>query len=656
MLPHYLCINALTIIRSILIALFVTVVFMLLGCTNDRNNPQVTVSEEHQISSVPIDSAAKVEARDFIDRSKAMASANADSSLSLALLAFDLAQQSGDLQTLEDAYHARALAYEYAGLLDSALNYYDLGQVIAKQRNDSLLISGYDVAKGLACYYSGEYGKAVYWFDQALVTIRERKDLTSESKVLNNLAIVYKMRNDYTQAINMYRRSIEIKELLNDKDGVARSRFNLAKAHYMADENEEAETEFFAARAHAIAVGDSMFVDEIDAEIGINAIDFGDYERAEIYLTQSFQRLLDARNPSVISVLVGLAIIDNHNGRFEQAYERLQMGYEALKNSRGDKIRQEYEKQLAIASEAAGNYREALEHHKMYTELKLEEFLERRERLAEEMQTRYQTREKESRILLQEFQLADASRSRRQLVLVTSFIALLLIGAALLAFLQNRNNRLLTAEKAKTEAALRDRETLLREIHHRVKNNLQVVSSLLSIQGREISDEKALKAVNESRNRVHSMALIHQFLYGEEHLSSIDMQEYVDELASGLMATYRVGHDKVKLTTRVTPMRLDVDTAIPVGLILNELITNALKYAFPDQRQGNITVELYERNEKLYLVVSDDGIGASGDQPKSSSFGMKLLNAFKTKLQGDFSISGNPGMTVTYVIGKYQVV
>ena len=133
---------------------------------------------------------------------------------------------------------------------------------------------------------------------------------------------------------------------------------------------------------------------------------------------------------------------------------------------------------------------------------------------------------------------------------------------------------------------------LLREIHRRVKNNLQVVSSLLRLQSRHVHDQQAHEALLEGRNRVNSMALIHQYLYREEDITKISADEYIEKLATTLYKSYNISDKQIKFKANIDPIKLDVDTAIPVGLILNELITNALKHAFPNKREGILEVSL----------------------------------------------------------------
>lgn len=149
----------------------------------------------------------------------------------------------------------------------------------------------------------------------------------------------------------------------------------------------------------------------------------------------------------------------------------------------------------------------------------------------------------------------------------------------------------------------------MKEIHHRVKNNLQIISSLLDLQSLTIQDAQASEAVKESRNRVHSMALIHQNLYNEGNIKGIQIENYINHLAENLFQSYNIQPGKVKLKTDIEQIDLDVDTVIPIGLILNELLSNSLKYAFTNKEAGIILVKLKQLNGSLLLEVKDNGAG-----------------------------------------------
>jgi len=197
------------------------------------------------------------------------------------------------------------------------------------------------------------------------------------------------------------------------------------------------------------------------------------------------------------------------------------------------------------------------------------------------------------------------------------------------------------------EQSLKEKEVLLREIHHRVKNNLQIISSLLLLQSNQISGKKNLELFQESQNRVKSMALIHEKLYQSQDLASINFREYLNSLVIGLFRSYQAQSDHVELKLEVGDISLGVDSAIPCGLIINELISNSLKYAFPNGREGVISVALRSLNKKdVELAVSDNGIGMPEDLDfrNSKSLGLRLVTILaEDQLEGEIKLSRDKG-------------
>ena len=203
-----------------------------------------------------------------------------------------------------------------------------------------------------------------------------------------------------------------------------------------------------------------------------------------------------------------------------------------------------------------------------------------------------------------------------------------------------------------------ENELLLKEIHHRVKNNLEVVSSLLELQSAQIDDPAVASAMLASQNRVHSMGIIHQKLYQGEHLAAIEMRDYFINLSENIVSSFNA-EGRIKVECNMPQLVLDVDTAISIGLITNELLTNSLKYAFIEKENGNINITLNEENTEggLLLKVSDDGIGKVPDQKaKGTGFGTQLITLLTRQLDGKLTYETNNGTTVLLYFKKRNLV
>ena len=205
--------------------------------------------------------------------------------------------------------------------------------------------------------------------------------------------------------------------------------------------------------------------------------------------------------------------------------------------------------------------------------------------------------------------------------------------------------------------SLHEKEVLLKEIHHRVKNNLQIISSLLNLQATHTGNQELAPLLRESQNRVRTMALIHEKLYRSDNLAWIDFGVYLRELANSLFRSYREQAGRVRLNIHAEPITLGIDTAVPCGLLVNELVSNALKYAFPDGREGELRIRL-TRNEDATctLVVADTGVGLPEgfDIRESATLGMELIRSLTKQLDGHLEVDRDGGTSFSITFKRHE--
>ncbi|MEH1777958.1 MAG: PAS domain S-box protein [Nostoc sp.] len=235
-----------------------------------------------------------------------------------------------------------------------------------------------------------------------------------------------------------------------------------------------------------------------------------------------------------------------------------------------------------------------------------------------------------------------------QLDLLDHLTVQLAIAIQQSSILEQAQTELVQRQKAqvKLKAALAEKEVLLKEVHHRVKNNLQIVSSLLQLQSQTLKDPEVIKVLRESQNRIESISLIHKNLYTSANIGKIDVADYIHNLAASLLISYQIWPNRIALETDIDPLSLNVDQAIACGLVINELISNALKHAFPDQQVGTISIALRNAGNSIEMTIRDNGIGLPDnlDWRNTDSLGLSLVHDLVTEqLEGDITLERNHG-------------
>lgn len=412
--------------------------------------------------------------------------------------------------------------------------------------------------------------------------------------------------------------------------------------NYLALEDYENARKYYE---HAIIIGERYGFYNNLSDIYISLVDLYSY-------LDEFENALDAgrnavkyaelleNNFMIMRSWLAIGKMQNKRGNCEEAIEGLKKSITVATKDFGDAyyLSDAYN-ELGKAYAHNNDFENAYSALVVYDSLKNEVFTAEADHRISQLRTEFDVAQKESTIVLQQTQIKK-QETRQQLIIVITVLLLLLLLLAYKAISNNiKKNKLLQKKNA-------EKEFLLKEIHHRVKNNFEIVSSLLSLQASRIVDPNILEAMEQSQHRVHSMGMIHQKLYLGEKLSTVEMKDYFIILTDYIIDSYGK-NNQVTVNLEMEEVELDVDMAISIGLIVNELITNSLKYAFPEGRKGNIRLALNLKDKLLVLEVKDDGIGMRSENLiKGTGFGTHLINLLVKQLDGKMILLTNQGTSV----------
>ena len=487
----------------------------------------------------------------------------------------------------------------------------------------------------------GKYEKGQEILFQALKIFEELEDELGIAGVYRSLADYGEVMKEPEQGIKYADLAMEILKDSENYHAIAilhltytncyRMLGNYDKAYEAADycleivNTRVPEEVFIATRAYSFRGDISMDVKDYQQA-------YDDYEQSWIICKA---KIGEERAASYRSGIGKASLALN---RYEEALGHLLAAIISLEESDKQSV-PEYYTGISTCYKKLGNYQKAMEYHEKALKLKDEIHEETVATMKSEMLVKYEMGKKDQTLLAQEEQLKQKNQIQNLTFGVVVLLAALLFG---LAFFFQKNKKTNTQLNIKNK----ENELLLKEIHHRVKNNLQTISSLLSLQSNSISDPSALNAVQESRNRVASMALIHQKLYQGENLAAIEMRDYFNTIGLAIKDSFGEKAEDVSLEVEMPEIELDVDTAIPIGLITNELITNSLKYAFSPEQEARISISLKEKEKgMLTLKIADNGENSSNmpASDKEKGFGSMLIQLLTTQLAGTLEISTEAG-------------
>lgn len=500
--------------------------------------------------------------------------------------------------------------------------------------------------------FQGKFGEPLRYIRQTIKVAETCRDSIGWALFYGRLAFLYDSEGDQKEGLKMAQQSIS--RFIIDRNPAVYNILTLV-INYMHQEGRANEAlglvESISKKVNTpVSISDMFFYHHLLSSC-YTYLDKFDSAKMHIKKIDSLETIAETiRGPLRRGVVnEHYALVFLKEGQYQKAKEYLEKhftitsyGHHALMNDLN------IYRMLIATDSALGNKESEIAHYKEYTKLLDSNFSVTKIRQAEELQVLYETQEKENQIAALN-QQAKQTKLIKNLT-ITATVAALIIAALLYrqSRLRKKNNTIITQQNKQLQDLLTDKEWLLKEIHHRVKNNLQIIMSLLNSQSVYIDNDAALTAIHDSQRRVQAISLIHQKLYQSENTSSIAMPQYIDELVSYLRDSFDTGN-RILFEQDIAPLNLDVTQAIPLGLIINEGVVNAIKYAFPNGQKGKVNISLqHDGPEYLLLNITDTGVGlpADLDIQEHNSLGFSLVRGLTKQLNGNFTVKTNGGMHI----------
>lgn len=522
-----------------------------------------------------------------------------------------------------------ALIYAEKALKVSKLNSYPLGVAMALESQGlyhEMVTGSYDLA-------------STYYFEG--IQICEDNDLSYASSIYHSLGVMFHTSDNYEKALEYY--NIAYNRSLKEQDYVLQKKCLINTGSIYSSLQNYSEAENSMLQSLEVKVRPELDYN-VYANLGNLFIRQEKYEEAIPYLEKAVEihpENLDSEKNLMYLIEAKAALHDSTGMQ-----PKIKRAIAEAENIIALRVKSNLYNALSKYFYVFEDYKTAMDYHKLYHDIYVEIKSKQRDQTVYDLEASYQTEKKEREL--------EAKKANEILfIIILIFLGIVLALLTYFYFKNRKKNLLLAKQKILLENTLEEKNMLLKEIHHRVKNNLQVISSLLSLQQRQINDSKASQAIQEGRDRVKAMALIHQNLYQDTDLIGVETSVYVNKLAKSLIKNYKINDKAIKLNINVDPIKLDIDTIIPLGLVINELISNALKYAFTNKSSGTIDIVLKSVNDTLVLSVSDNGQGLPENfsVDEVSSLGFRLIKAFSDKLKSELDISSSKeGTKISLII------
>lgn len=572
---------------------------------------------------------------------------------------------AGNPLLLADAYRSKAMICVIENRNPEGLELYERAIGYARQARSDLYESS--CLSLIAGMYQdmGDYDRSLQYYIDGLKVAETGHNQRMTATLCNNIASVYGATGRNALALQYFSRALSAARDMKSYAFAGLITANMASEYMLLGRRDSAEIMMKESIAFARLSGKRgyEYASSI-CDIGDISAQLGRTQEAEAYLRESIAVMDSIRRPinvlNPISSLCRLYVQEDKIAEADKLSDRLL--HDAQEYRAKAFIRDGYKVKSDIAHRRRQDA-QALQYYEQYNawddsvsnDARLQSIanIQSRAELAQkELEVQYETKKKTQENEILKLQNGNL---RNEILGAAAAVFLLVVLAFLIYRVSRTRQRLnleLTEKNKLIERQSKEKDTLMLEIHHRVKNNLQIVSSLLNLQANSMTDAQAVTALRESQNRVKSIALIHQKLYAREELSAILLDEYVNELAAHLKSVFNA--DQVSIQTAVHPphLRLDMDTSIPLSVILNELITNSIKYAHINRPGGIIRIEITDTLDgSCTLHFSDNGIGmpADFDFRTSTTLGMRIVNELSRQMRGRLSYAPDHGASFTLI-------
>lgn len=535
---------------------------------------------------------------------------------------------------------------------------------LAQQANFKRGIAAATKNIAICNYVNGKSDIAIKQFIEAIKLFEDLKDVNELAHCYSQMGIAYYLQYQYDNALKYYDKSIELYIKTTNKKDLAGVYINQGISYTYVKKMDLAEINYNEAL---------KIYQEINYEPGFgpayNSLAKIYYAKKEYNKAISYYKLAEQ-----------YSLKSNNKYHLITNYNSLATCYKELKEY---EIAKNYsEKSIAISKEVGsverelfchetmadilfsmGDYKNAYASFQNYASLKDTLFNQDKNDAIAEMQAKFDVEKNQQKVKEIELQkkIDDEANTKQRLLFIVVIVVILISLVFTILLFRNKQkvNSLLEQKNAAIQANLEQKEVMMSEIHHRVKNNLQMVSSILDLQARDLTDEKSMRVIEDSLSRINAISLIHQRLYQSDNIRGIKINTYLQELAFDILKNFSssVTTTPIQLTCKVADLNMDLESAIPIGLITAELITNACKYAFLSIEKPEITITLNKRQDALVLIVTDNGVGKQAAVNESgTSFGTKLIKSLSRKLRAEIiEDTSNKGTSIQLKINSFKL-